>query len=247
MLTVLVALVFAIGIIGLILIVRSNQNFKNQIDVYPKLIGAIGESEVALHLSRLDPQFYQVLNDVSVYTNGSISQIDHLVVSNYGLFVIETKNYQGWILGYENAQYWTQVIFKFKNRFYNPVLQNRGHIYALKHVLKNHRYLKYHSIIVFTNRSTLMVESNTPVVHVDCLLSVISEHQQLVLSDYSKHTIIEQILASQNPPIQTSEKPIQLENKCPYCRSDLVARSGKYGDFLGCKNFPRCRYTSNVS
>lgn len=68
---------------------------------------------------------YIVINNLKLNTKGTISQIDHLVVSNYGIFVIETKNYKGWILGNEDSQNWTQVIYKYKNKFYNPVLQNR--------------------------------------------------------------------------------------------------------------------------
>jgi len=54
------------------------------------------------------------------------------VVSNYGIFVIETKNYKGWIIGNEFDDYWTQVIFKRKEKLYNPIKQNYGHIQALK-------------------------------------------------------------------------------------------------------------------
>ena len=63
------------------------------------------------------------------------SQIDHLVLSEYGIFVIETKRYKGWIFGSEKAENWTQVIFKEKHQFRNPVKQNWSHVYALKSVL----------------------------------------------------------------------------------------------------------------
>lgn len=38
------------------------------------------------------------------------------------------------------------------------------------------------------------------------------------------------------------EKSETYANKCPICGGDLVTRNGKYGLFLGCSNFPRCKY-----
>lgn len=59
-----------------------------------------------------------------------LALIDHVVISKYGVFVIETKNYRGWIIGNEKSEYWTQVIYKRKERLYNPIKQNYGHIKA---------------------------------------------------------------------------------------------------------------------
>lgn len=60
------------------------------------------------------PDEYHIFNDLFFENNGYTTQIDHVVVSPYGVFVIETKGYKGWILGGENSDYWTQVIYKFK-------------------------------------------------------------------------------------------------------------------------------------
>ena len=67
---------------------------------------------------------YTIFNNLLFESNGRSTQIDHIVVSPYGVFVIETKGYKGWILGGENSEYWTQVIFKSKHQFYNPIKQN---------------------------------------------------------------------------------------------------------------------------
>ena len=53
---------------------------------------------------------YTIFNNLLFESNGRSTQIDHIVVSPYGVFVIETKGYKGWILGGENSEYWTQVI-----------------------------------------------------------------------------------------------------------------------------------------
>jgi hypothetical protein len=82
----------------------------------PKIKGAIGEKSVSFFLARLDPKKYKVLNNLLIKVGSKTVQIDHVVVSNYGIFVIETKNYQGWIYGKEYDEYWTQVIYKRKEK-----------------------------------------------------------------------------------------------------------------------------------
>jgi hypothetical protein len=64
----------------------------------PTIKGYFGEKSVSFFLSRLDPGKYKVINNIMLKIDGRTSQIDHVVVSNYGIFVIETKNYNGWIL-----------------------------------------------------------------------------------------------------------------------------------------------------
>ncbi|MEC2745716.1 nuclease-related domain-containing protein, partial [Bacillus cereus] len=68
----------------------------------PKWKGKAGEKLVKRILSKLDSQSYCVLHDVTVNTEyGDTTQIDHIVIAETGVFVIETKNYEGWIYGSE--------------------------------------------------------------------------------------------------------------------------------------------------
>lgn len=98
----------------------------------PSVKGFFGEISIRILLKFLNKDKYLIINDVLIPTNnGTTAQIDHIVVSIYGIFVIETKNYNGWIFGSENSKNWTQVIYKTKNHFYNPIMQNKGHIKAL--------------------------------------------------------------------------------------------------------------------
>jgi hypothetical protein len=76
--------------------------------------GVIGESKVARQLNKLQNDEYKVLNDILVETDRGTSQIDHIVLSIFGIFVIESKNYKGWIHGSENSEYWIQTIYKKK-------------------------------------------------------------------------------------------------------------------------------------
>ena len=72
----------------------------------PRIKGFIGEKTVALLLATLDKKEYRTINDLIIRVDGESTQIDHVVVSNYGIFVIETKNYKGWITGYESSNQW---------------------------------------------------------------------------------------------------------------------------------------------
>lgn len=121
--------------------------------------GKVGEKVVARMLGRLPGDKYIVLDDVTVPTPRGSNQIDHLILSVFGLFVLETKNYTGWIYGNENSEYWTQNIYGNKNQLYNPIFQNAGHVRALKRVLKDFEPLPYISIVAFSEKADLKVNA----------------------------------------------------------------------------------------
>ena len=145
--------------------------------------GKLGEKSVAKKLKKLDKNKYKVINDVILKTSRGTSQIDHLVVSNYGIFVIETKNYQGWIVGSENTDNWQQIIYNKKNYFRNPIKQNYGHIKAIEENLKLNNKIKYISIIVFMNGCDLKVNTTTPVLYEHDLLKQIYKYKKQLLSE----------------------------------------------------------------
>lgn len=120
----------------------------------PAWKGACGERAVKKKLTDLGDE-YIVYHDLYVPNEEyGLTQIDHLVLSPYGLFVIETKHYSGWIFGNEKQKYWTQVIYKKKQRMYNPVRQNYGHVQAIKTYLQEAE-VPVHSIIAFSNSAEL--------------------------------------------------------------------------------------------
>ena len=96
--------------------------------------GEYGECAVATVLDKL-PEEYLVFNDVYLENKGYSSQIDHVVISQYGVFVIETKNYSGDVYGREKAEHWTQYLNGEGYEFRNPILQNRSHELAIKNTL----------------------------------------------------------------------------------------------------------------
>ena len=74
-----------------------------------EILGEIGENKIAQILNTL-PKEYQIFNNIYLSNNGMTTQIDHIVVSIYGIFVIETKNYKGQIYGNNNSEYWLSLI-----------------------------------------------------------------------------------------------------------------------------------------
>ena len=121
---------------------------------YAKIIGYMGEFWVRQELKKLNKKEYIILNNIMLKENNETHQIDHIVLSKYGIFVIETKNYSGIIKGNKYSNEWVQILGKNKYYFKNPLFQNYGHIKSLSNVLNmDEKY--FISIICFSNRSQL--------------------------------------------------------------------------------------------
>jgi restriction system protein len=120
----------------------------------PRGKGLLGEFEINL-LTRLflDKKIYRLIKDVTIPAGKGTTQIDHIVVSRYGVFVVETKNMRGWIFGGEKQQNWTQKIFKHATTFQNPLRQNYKHTMALAELIGLDPK-KIFSVIVFIGEST---------------------------------------------------------------------------------------------
>lgn len=99
--------------------------------------------------TQLDKDDYRQFHDVTLPTADGTTQIDHIIVSIYGVFVIETKNMGGWIFGDPSHPKWTQTFGKSKNSFQNPIRQNYKHIKELEALLQIGEG-KLFSVVVFT-------------------------------------------------------------------------------------------------
>ena len=129
----------------------------------PTIKGKFGESLVSFCLDKyLDKSKYRILNDVMISDNmGGTTQIDHIVLSKYGIFVVETKNYKGWIYGDAKSRTWTQVIYKKKTRFQNPFFQNYKHILCLADSTGVPKECFYH-IVFFAGDCELKTKDKMP-------------------------------------------------------------------------------------
>lgn len=136
-------------------IIKSLINYKNK--------GQYGEflTEYALTNDNLEGQF-AVLKNVYIPVQGKTTEIDLIMIHEKGIFVFESKNYSGWIFGSTDQLNWTQSLQNgYKNKFYNPIRQNRTHIKALAEYLER-PVSDFVSYIVFSERCTLKsVPDNT--------------------------------------------------------------------------------------
>lgn len=224
-----------------------------------KIKGVIGEKNISSILYFLNKSKYKVINNVVLKKENKTSQIDHIVISDFGIFVIETKNYKGLIFGNENSEYWNQIIFKRKEKFYNPIKQNLGHINALKNCLNQYPNIKYIPVIVFTSKSKIKVNSTTAVINSHQLIDTIKRYNEINLTETDKENVFQKIKESnlidrydKNEHIKSIKKNIQeRENSvqksiCPRCGKKLVLRIGKFGEFLGCTSYPQCKFIKNI-
>ena len=105
--------------------------------------GWIGELKTGFNLwAGLDKNLYHRFHDVIIPSSHGTTQVDHILVSPFGIFVVETKNYKGWIYGSADQSTWTQVIYKSKYKFQNPLRQTHRH----KKVLSKYLSVKESSI-----------------------------------------------------------------------------------------------------
>jgi hypothetical protein len=127
--------------------------------------GWSGEKATSVSLNlNLDLEVYRIFNDFIIPDTGGSTQIDHVVLSRYGIFVIEVKNYSGWIFGNEKNPQWTQIIHRTKNRFQNPLRQNYRHIKALSNFLKLEE-IYFYSVVFFIGDSVFKTKMPSNVIN----------------------------------------------------------------------------------
>lgn len=172
---------------------------KQQRRVDPVHIGDLGEYKVNIQLAQF-PKEYRHVSDVLLANPRSgtgFSQIDHILITSYGLFVIETKNYQGSIRGKRRDRYW-RVNSKFN--MLNPVKQNHGHLMVVKSILAEFDTIPFVSMVSFTRRCSLnidedlrQIESNELVVY------------DLKLTDYIERKVTRLKIGAPNPPLSAHD------------------------------------------
>ncbi len=221
--------------------------------------GKLGEFKVNVGVSLLlDRKVYRLVKNVTLPVGDGTTQIDHVVVSPYGIFVIETKNINGWIFGQPNHAQWTQVIYRFKQRFQNPLLQNNVHAKAVRDLL-GLKPDQVHNVVVFVGACTFKTPMPSEVVYgVSGLAGFIRAKHVLVFTEDEIRRFVECILTKRlNPGFQTERTHVRNVKRrisdnsansgiaCPRCGGVMVEhvnrRTGER--FFGCKRFPRCSGT----
>ena len=226
--------------------------------IMPNIKGKMGEFNVSVVLATLPKDEYQVINDIIIPSKYGTTQIDHVVVSVYGIFVIETKNYKGLIYGGEDAETWTKNMWGNKYSLRNPLKQNYGHVKSLQAILNIPKEM-FIPIVVFSNRAKLRVQTQETVINLWRLRSEIKKHKIPIipseqLIDYRSSI---ELAAIDDKDIAKSHKANVRQNLnqrsqaianglCPRCGGHLVKRNGRYGSFYGCSNYPNCKFTMKL-
>ncbi|MHB8108634.1 MAG: nuclease-related domain-containing protein [Syntrophorhabdaceae bacterium] len=216
--------------------------------------GWIGEKTTQFGMwIKLDDNVYRRFHDVVLKTDNGTTQIDHIVVSMYGIFVIEIKNYSGWIYGDEEQPLWTQVLYGSKKRFQNPLHQNYKHTMELSRTV-GVPHEKIHSIVFFIGESTFKTQM-PPNVMDKGLSGYIISFRDAVFVGQELRTIEEKIRGLKENPVSSKREHVEgltyrfkSDTICPKCGAELVRRTARQGQnagqaFLGCSGFPKCRYT----
>jgi Nuclease-related domain len=142
-----------------------------------------GESLVSdLLFSRFAAPDYHLMNHVTLRMKDGTTQIDHILVSRFGVFVIETKHLSGWIFADASDAKWTQVLFRQKFRFQNPIFQNHRHVVAVRELLDFLPPEAIKSLVVFTGNAEFKTPIPADVTMLGDLCSVVAGHDAKVIS-----------------------------------------------------------------
>lgn len=203
------------------------------------------------------------------WQNGNTTEIDNILIFRSGIYVIECKDYSGWIFGSSSNEYWTQTLSygyqgaHIKRQFYNPIHQNQSHIACIRQKLRGYNSIPMYNIVVFGDECTFKSfenSSNAYVIRASSLYETIWKIEQNTNSKLSQPDIdsIYDILVNDVPKNYQTElqhiynverikqqkllERISTGDTCPRCGAQLVLRHGRYGSFYGCSRYPDCKY-----
>ncbi|MGN0771741.1 MAG: NERD domain-containing protein [Christensenellales bacterium] len=218
--------------------------------------GKEGEKIIANILGKNIPDKQYVINNfIFKDISGKSRQIDHIYINQYGIWVIETKNYSGTIYGTEDKREWTQVYdYGQKNfKFYNPVKQNFTHIYCLSKLLgvKN----IFHNVVVFIGNADLSKITSKYVYNKFDIVNIKTQQSNIHLTNEQMKVYYNNLIQIKSNSNLSEREHIKNIKKmqdrlavgiCPRCGGKLVVRKGKYGEFYGCSNYPKCKFTKEI-
>ena len=222
--------------------------------------GRLGEAAVnAGAVLTLPSSVYRRYNNVMLRTVGGTTQIDHVIVSVFGVFVVETKNMAGWIFGSERDREWTQVFPGGRRyKFQNPLRQNYGHVMAIEDTLEGISLPRgvVRSVIVFVGKAELKREMPENVtVGFDGARYIrsfttpaLSEGQVSEICAVIESRRMEQSWSTDRQHVRNLRlrRTGSAPRQCPRCGRRMVLRTAKRGqgvgkEFWGCEGFPACR------
>jgi len=230
----------------------------------PWMKGKIGELIVnTTNALVLDKEVYVPVKNVTLQlSDGSTTQIDHILVSQYGIFIIETKNMKGWIFGGEHQKEWTQQIFKQKHKFQNPLHQNYRHLKAVEEILELPPS-SFTSIIAFVGECEFKTTLPKNVFAGFSYTKYIKSFKEERLSPLQiRQTLsklqrkrLEQSFKADRAHVENLKQRMQTAVEyapdsptCIRCNSSMVLRKNKKTEekFYGCSNYPGCKHIVQI-
>jgi len=236
----------------------------------PMVKGWIGE--IVLHLCLrllLDRKRYHLFRNVTLPTADGSTQIDHIVVSTHGIFVIETKNYGGWIFGKPHDKMWTQKFPRRSSAFQNPLRQNYKHVRTLADLLALGDEALF-SLVVFVGSAEFKTTMPENVTTLGGCIGFIRRRSAVLLGEAQVAEAVTRIesgrlapsLATQRAHVKhvrervvtgrREERVLQPAEAptapgCPLCGAALHRYTYKTGakagsSFEGCERFPACTH-----
>jgi ribosomal protein L37AE/L43A len=219
--------------------------------------GCFGElmTRFYLWLSLSKKRYFRYHNVILPYKNGT-TEIDQLVVSVFGLFIVETKNRKGWIFGSETQANWTQIIYGNSYPFQNPLKQVFRQQMVLSEFLQIHPN-KIYPVIYFNGNCTFKTPMPENVIN-RSVGRYIKRFKNEVFTQKEVNQIlytIDKFLSESNISKRDHIKSLKSRHSsttiCPKCGSHLVKRTAKIGknagkSFLGCSNYPKCKFTKEI-
>lgn len=215
------------------------------------IIGWFGEHWAKQSLDYLDKSKYTVLNDIMIEVNGKTHQIDHIVLSKYGMFVIETKQYNGYITGSKYDKQWVRHLKGNELVYYtNPIRQNYGHVKAICELLNISESKVFNIVCIPSKNVKLNIKHDGELTtSVDINEKIMSYKEEIIdnIDELKDKIIINNIvdkeIRKRHIERIQSIKEFYDDNTCPSCGGKLKLRIGKNGNFFGCENYPKCKYT----
>ena len=188
---------------------------------------------------------------------GKSRQIDHIAITEYGIFVIETKNYSGTICGKENAEEWIQYLGNKKYYLKNPIHQNYGHYKIVKNIIYDERvYIE--PIVVFIDGCKINVATYNKVMFASMIQRYIQRKSKVLSENWINqlYNIIMENRITDEETILNHDFNVQKYNEfkgkmvnlgiCPRCESKLLLKNGENYKFYICSSYPKCRFIKNI-
>ena len=237
-----------------------NNGTKGEYPIYKKLVNVPGYNKC-------------VANCYLPKDDGTTTEIDLLMIHETGIYVIESKNYIGYIFGSSKRRYWTQTLNAGRGRiekhqFYNPVLQNKAHIRQLKEIVGS--FVPMYSYIVFGDKcefKNLELDGTCRVIYRSELMRALKmdiNEKSKVLTESQIDALFEKLDSlSHSDTNKKKEHVVEIKQEreriekdisneiCPKCGGKLVLRTATKGPnagskFYGCSNYPKCKFTAKA-